>query len=398
MEEKYDVAIIGAGPSGCSAAHLLAGYGLKVIVLEKNSEVGTKACGEGLSPRGVRALKKLNLLEETEKYAKKISGVSLIRNWESRITKSFSNYGLNPDYALTIKRKYLDKLLVEKAESSGAKILTGCRVRNISGIKDEMFKKLIYTSSGKKRSVIARFVVLSTGGNFLNFNRNKNSSERDNKGPKYVGVAIRAYSELTEEISDDCLYLIADYRLFPSLGWVFPLKNRKANFGIGVFLKDLKNMDMGLSELLRLFYRRCINEKILKKPTGSGFKAKSGKIFAGGRRKELFTNGVVIAGEEAGLVNSLSGEGISFAVESGIAAGNSIKKVFEGVSEKKAAKFYEREIKRISSIFKVGNVAVKIAHSQRLLDIFMRNIFKDSLFGKYSFLYWASENPFHLNG
>lgn len=47
----YDVIIIGAGPAGLSAGAQLAKAGKKVIILEKNSDIGDKVCAGGLTKK-----------------------------------------------------------------------------------------------------------------------------------------------------------------------------------------------------------------------------------------------------------------------------------------------------------------------------------------------------------
>ena len=51
-----DVIVVGAGPSGSSAAYWLASAGLDVLMLEKTTFPREKVCGDGLTPRGTRAL------------------------------------------------------------------------------------------------------------------------------------------------------------------------------------------------------------------------------------------------------------------------------------------------------------------------------------------------------
>src|ERR1700709_106512 len=57
-DKRYDadVIVVGAGPSGSSAAYWLATAGLDVLVLEKTEFPREKVCGDGLTPRGTRAL------------------------------------------------------------------------------------------------------------------------------------------------------------------------------------------------------------------------------------------------------------------------------------------------------------------------------------------------------
>src|SRR6195952_3357896 len=51
-----DVIVVGAGPSGSSAAYWLATAGLDVALIEKTSFPREKVCGDGLTPRGTKAL------------------------------------------------------------------------------------------------------------------------------------------------------------------------------------------------------------------------------------------------------------------------------------------------------------------------------------------------------
>ena len=60
----YDAVIVGAGPSGCTAALYAQRYGLKTLLLDKAAFPRDKVCGDALSGKSVRILKELDLLDE----------------------------------------------------------------------------------------------------------------------------------------------------------------------------------------------------------------------------------------------------------------------------------------------------------------------------------------------
>ena len=60
-EHVYDVAVVGAGPSGSACAYWLAEAGWDVVVVEKKQFPREKTCGDGLTPRAVRQLADMDL-------------------------------------------------------------------------------------------------------------------------------------------------------------------------------------------------------------------------------------------------------------------------------------------------------------------------------------------------
>ena len=62
--EEADVIVVGAGPAGSATATYLARAGLNVLLLEKATFPREKVCGDGLTPRAVKALtRKLGVRE-----------------------------------------------------------------------------------------------------------------------------------------------------------------------------------------------------------------------------------------------------------------------------------------------------------------------------------------------
>src|SRR5438309_9671349 len=60
-DTKADVIVIGAGPAGAAAGYWLATAGVDVLLLDKAVFPREKVCGDGLTPRGTRALVEMGI-------------------------------------------------------------------------------------------------------------------------------------------------------------------------------------------------------------------------------------------------------------------------------------------------------------------------------------------------
>src|SRR2546428_12657063 len=94
----YDVLIIGGGPTGSTAASLLAEKGLKVLVLEKE-KFPREHIGESLIPASYFTLKRLGVLEELSKISPRKPGVHFVNSdGEGQSLWCFKNALKNESY------------------------------------------------------------------------------------------------------------------------------------------------------------------------------------------------------------------------------------------------------------------------------------------------------------
>ena len=130
--QRYDVAIVGAGPAGSSAAISLARKGYSVVLLDKALFPREKLCGDFLNPANWPLFEQLGVadrllcLEHEKVTAFRISTFA-----GEKATVPFPFRNGRSVFGLGLRRFYLDDLLVRAAEQEGAVIRQGCKVKGL---------------------------------------------------------------------------------------------------------------------------------------------------------------------------------------------------------------------------------------------------------------------------
>src|SRR5215470_9529992 len=132
--DKYDVIIIGAGPSGSSASALLAEYGHRVIVLERE-KFPRYHIGESLIPFTFFPLQRLGLIEKMQQsaFVKKYSVQFISPNGKASQPFYFFDRYDRDTVAQTwqVLRSEFDQMVMENARAKGATILEEVAVTSL---------------------------------------------------------------------------------------------------------------------------------------------------------------------------------------------------------------------------------------------------------------------------
>ncbi len=136
MTSEFDVAIIGAGPAGSTAAILLARQGYRVGLIDKASFPRDKACAEYMSPAIEGVLKRLGVLDQVEAARPAhLRGFDIYSPGGHTFRGDFAGV-TSPDgapyyeYGLALSRQVFDHLLVEEARRAGVTVLEGTRLHD----------------------------------------------------------------------------------------------------------------------------------------------------------------------------------------------------------------------------------------------------------------------------
>lgn len=147
---QTDVFIVGGGPAGLATGIAIRQQGLRVVVADLAKPPIDKACGEGLMPQTVAALKDLGVTLGPSQ-AVPFCGICFIG--EGRTAEGAFPQG----YGLGIRRTTLHQALVERAAEAGVQTLWGTRVKSIS-------RGEVSLDSGKVQS---RWIIGADGQNSL---------------------------------------------------------------------------------------------------------------------------------------------------------------------------------------------------------------------------------------
>src|SRR3989475_2184125 len=119
VERDVDVLVIGAGPTGTTAAKYAARGGAEVLLIEKRSEIGTPVrCGEGVAKRW---LEEIGLAPSREFICHEVDGARVIAPDGTTLVLDEARAGNECGYVL--ERDLFDRFLAREAAKAGADIM-----------------------------------------------------------------------------------------------------------------------------------------------------------------------------------------------------------------------------------------------------------------------------------
>jgi geranylgeranyl reductase family protein len=292
--ERFDVAVVGAGPAGSATAIRLASAGAKVVLLDRARFPRDKPCGGGLTGRALRHAP--CSLDPVLEHVVDRFRIRL------RYGRSFTRRHPQPLVLMTQRRR-LDLHLAEQAAAAGAELRDGVRVADVQP------ESAGVTARMDGRVVRADVLVGADGANGI-------VARAAGLGDGVVhGVALEAnvsYERLPRDRVESTA--VIELGVVPGgYGWVFP-KGDHANLGVGGWGSEGPRLRDHLARLARM---HGVDTGELRDLRGHRLPMRRlGAMPASGR--------VLLVGDAAGLVDPLSGDGMYEAFVSGKLAAEAI--------------------------------------------------------------------------
>ncbi len=316
QDHSAQVVIVGAGPAGSAAAAALAAQDVDVLLLDRASFPRAKTCGDGLTPRSVQALSEMGLLNQVQEAgALRIRGIRLHAPDGRRLAVDFDELQTEmPDFGLTIPRRTLDNLLLKHARASGARFVGEFHVRDLLTERAK-FVGVSGQVAGEPATVRAPLTLLATGAGM----RLVQQAGLLAKTPLVTRAARSYFKGLTAP--DPVFRFFFDRTVLPGYGWIFPMSGQRANVGAGFFPSGrFRTRPAHPQRLLDGFLAHNLQAQTQLAGARRVDGAKSYPLRADFGSLPTQRDGLLLIGEAAGLVNPINGEGVDYALESGLLA------------------------------------------------------------------------------
>ncbi|MFN2488589.1 MAG: NAD(P)/FAD-dependent oxidoreductase [Actinomycetota bacterium] len=363
MPTEVDVAIVGGGPSGASAAHFLAAGGHSVLVCEKKHFPREKTCGDGLTPRAVKALEQMGLGGELARW-ERVRGLRAHAAGRT-LELPFPQLDEFCDFGVVKPRKDLDRIVLENAEVAGAKVLFDTQVKTPT-FEDGVCTGFVAMRAGDTEEVRAKWVVCAEGA-ATKFTGMLGRS-RDLGYP--MGLAIRQYFRSPMEHSgwfDAYLDVRTSRDALPGYGWVFPVGDGTVNAGVGLLSTFGGWRDVNLHELQDAFIRGLPPEWGIDRSSVCS-KPRAGRLFMGQSVWPPHGPGFVLVGDAAGMINPCNGEGIAYGYETGYIGARHIDEALQDGSAR-SLPGYTRELEETyGPYYRLGRRFVKLIGHPALME------------------------------
>ena len=226
--EVCDVAVVGGGPAGSTAATLLARCGYKVIALEKARHPRFHI-GESLLPMNLPVFERLGVLDKVRALGIFKTGA----DFEADNDRGYNTYafaraiGDSPPHAYQVWRQDFDKMLYDHARESGADAREGHEVLRIDQIGPRETRLEVRTDEGRSYGIQARYLVDASGRDaFLSAKKKLRRKNGQHQSAAIFGHFRGAALRAGEDAGN-----ISIYRFDHGWMWMIPLPDGVMSIG-----------------------------------------------------------------------------------------------------------------------------------------------------------------------
>lgn len=351
-----DVAVIGGGIAGCVAASRLALSGVNTVIIEKEPKAHHKVCGEFLSHEGAVILAELGV--DVPRM-----GAARIRAFRLHGPKRSFEFAL-PQDAFGISRLRLDEELLTQAKRHGAEVKRGSVAMGISARPNGNLSEFaVNTTTGDVR---VRRLVIATGKHEF-----KSIAKREGRESGWVGfkMHLRLKPSLAVQIREHCDLFVFE----GGYGGLAPIENGLVNFCLVIRKHALREAGSDWDSLACYISRqnRAASRYLDGAEAQLAHAVSVANVPYGFIQSAAPGPGIYCVGDQMTVIPSLSGDGMSIAAMTGVAAAAAIVDVKERghlLPPSTAASYHRQMRTRLKMQIEAAFVLHRLLRKPRLID------------------------------
>ncbi|MEX3516804.1 geranylgeranyl reductase family protein [Corynebacterium camporealensis] len=302
MPKLFDVAVVGAGPSGSAAAIHAARAGWEVALIDAAEFPRDKTCGDGLTPR---AMHQLDLLGIKVNPTYRNQGLKL-HGYGGSVTAPWPDTYPSTE-GTALPRTLFDAQLRQAALDHGVTAIHG------SAAKPELDGNRLTSFQVGDDTIQAKWTIVADG---VRSTFGKQLGRTWHQGEVF-GIAARSYADSTHA-SEPWMHSHVELNdesgtVQPGYGWIFPLGEElgQVNIGLGALSTSQRPARINTKKLLQHYAAQQREEWGLSEIE----KVASALLPMGGAVSNVAGANWMLIGDAAACVNPLNGEGIDYGLE-----------------------------------------------------------------------------------
>jgi len=353
--ERTEVAVIGAGPGGATAAYFLAEAGIKVTLFDKKTFPRDKTCGDMVTAEGLQVLEQMQLGEWSSPF-KKVGALRFTS--PAAAVLDIPVMPVRSDTAARIiPRRELDHELVRAAVRAGAGLRDGVCVSDI----DLGGPRPVIRSDSM--TMEADMVILADGSR-APLTRRLGLVRED-----FDLIAVQQYLFHDGDPAGPVEFHF-QRTVIPGYTWLIPMGDGRLNIGAGTFTSRVRRNELDLKAVLESFKSAHPVERDFFKDARPDGPIKAHPLRTSLDGTQTHAARILVVGDAAGLVSPFTGEGIASAMWSGKqAAGRAKLALTAGDFSAGFLSTYTRDLRsRYSADKRAGRALRRILKNPSLLD------------------------------
>jgi electron transfer flavoprotein-quinone oxidoreductase len=347
--EKFDVIVVGAGPAGLSAAYVLAQAGVNVAVIERGDFPGSKNVMGGVLYAQPTAEIFPEFWEEAplERHIIETQVWVLTEQAAFKAAHRHGSFDQKPYNAFTVFRARFDKWMAGKAREAGALIIPETVVE--SALRQD--GRVIGVRTGRPDGDLYADVVVAADG--VNSLLAQDVGLRDEVPSSEAALAVKEIIALPRETIQDRFQVTGEQGATIELycdassgmvgtAWVYTNRD-SLSIGVGMLVSELVERGLKPNDVLEHFKQHPMVAPLLE--GGETREYLAHLIPEGGLHgmPKLCTDGLLVVGDAAMLVNSMHREGSNLAMTSGKLAAEAVLRAREwGEYSAESLAYYEQ--------------------------------------------------------